>query len=693
MLGFSMSTILGPARFPRKPAAGRSLITAAMLSGSVAAEPLLIRIESGRIAEPLADQPAAVSVVERPAGRPAAPDADLGDLLAGVPGVFASARANAAQDLRLSIRGFGARGNFGIRGVRLLVDGFPATLPDGQATVDDVDPALIERIEVRRGPAASLYGAAAGGVVSLSTRPALGVEPGGRLALGAGSHAAWSAHLRQDRRSGSWNLQGDLSGRGQSGYREHSAQQHRYLHLRLARRTPAGGRFEARLAALDSPFAQDPGGLTATERDRDRRAAGALNRRFDTGEAVEQQRLALSFRRPWAERGEIKLSGYLLRRDFSNRLPFSATALERNAGGVSLQLERSGAPLELGWGAIPWRWLAGLDLDQQRDDRRRFDNDAGRVGAPTAAQDERVTALGAFAQLRFEPGSAGLRLGLRADRIGFRLDDRFLADGDQSGDRVFRRLSPSAGVTWRASERANLYARISRAFETPTTTELADPSGAGGFNPALGPQTARALEAGLRWRLDEDLRGELALFDTRVEDQLVPRPIAGQPDRFFYVNAASSYYRGIEASLEAAPAEGWRLTASGEWARYRFDRYRDAAGNVFDGLRVPGIPEYQFGLRLDYRPAAHTEVALELRRVGSRAVDDANSARAAAYTRVDLRAQRALPGSRGRVRAAFGIDNLFAAEYADNVRINAEGGRFYEPAAGRSLHLSVVADL
>lgn len=695
-----MSTILGLLRFLGKPASmalWTGLALAPVLPRPALAEPLLIRIESGRVAEPLLAQPAAVTVVERSEEPVAAPDADLGELLDAVPGVFASARANAAQDLRLSIRGFGARGNFGIRGIRVLVDGFPATLPDGQTTVDDIDPALIERVEVRRGPAGSLYGPAAGGVVSFTTRPAFDSAGGTQAALGVGSYSAWSAQLSHDRtrldRNGvDWALQGDVSARARSGYREQSAQQHRYLNLQLNRRDTRG-LFELLLVALDSPFAEDPGGLTAAERERDRRAAGALNLRFDTGERVEQQRLGLRYSRALAAGGEARFSGYLLRRDFANRLPFSATGLDRDAGGLSMQLERRGRPLDIAGLELPWRWLAGVDLDQQRDDRRRFVNDDGQVGALTAAQDERVTALGGFGQLQLGLSpQTSLQLGLRADRVAFRLSDRFGADGDQSGERVFRQLSPTAGLSWRRSAALNLYARVSRAFETPTTTELANPSGAGGFNAEVQAQITLGVETGLRWRAGERFSGELALFDSRVEDQLVPQPIPGQPGRFYYVNAASSRYRGVEASLGADLARRWRFAGSATLARYRFGEFRDAGG-VYDGNRVPGIPEYQLAMRLDYRPDTDLSARFGLLRVSSRAVDNANSARAAAYTLADLRATYRLPGAGGRLRATVGVDNLFATEYEDNVRINASGGRFYEPAAGRTFHLSIAAEL
>ena len=639
--------------------------------------PLVIVITSGRVETELQGATGAVSVVERAQPVPAA---GLGEVLEPVPGLFAGSRFNGAQDLRLSLRGFGARGNFGIRGIRILVDGIPLTLPDGESAVDDLDPALVTRAEVRRGPAGALYGSAAGGVVSLSTGDAAAVHG---ASIGRGPYGALEGRLRLAGRLAGGAGRADATWQLSDGFREHSQQEHRLLNLRYRRDLARGGELTALLTALDSPFAEDPGGLTAAEAAADRRAASPVNLAFDAGEQVRQQRAGLSHTRP-LDRGELRLRGYALRRDFSNRLPFSATELDRRAGALTGELERRGA----GWTSV-----TGLDLELQRDARTRFTNDAGVAGETTAAQDESVTAAGAFTEMTWEPRARlSLSTGLRADRVEFELDDRFAADGDASGARTFSELSPSLGVNFRPDTGTAWFARLGTSFEPPTTTELADASGAGGFNPDVDPQTALGAEAGYRWRHGDGARGEVAVFDTRIEDQLVQRPIPGQPGRFFFVNAGSSRYRGVELSWDGPLRRDLDGRLALSWGDYRFVEFTDAGGGDFAGNRVPGIPAWQATAGLDYRPGGAWSGGAEARWVGERFVDDANTGRSDAYVFVRAHTgwQRRFGGSTLRVDA--GIDNLLDVHYDDNLRINASGGRYFEPAPGRTLFVSVALE-
>ena len=645
--------------------------------------PLTITITSGRMEQALENQTGAVSVVEPSQDESADPASGLGDLLDPVPGLFAASRFNGAQDLRLSVRGFGARGNFGIRGIRILLDGFPLTLPDGQSALDDLDPGLIGRAEVRRGPAGSLYGSSAGGVISLESAD-LFARPGPVAGASVGSYGSYEGRIGYNGIFGDQALGSEASLRHSNGYRDHSKQEHRLVTLRYQGGVPGGDSLYAFLTGVDSPYALDPGGLTEAEAANDRRAASPLNRAFDAGEEVRQLRAGVAFARP-AGSGEIRLRGQALGRDFENKLPFSATELDRGVGTVSLELEQQGDR-----GNAFWRWLAGVDLALQHDRRKRFLNDLGSVGAETAAQTETVKTVGGFFDLSVEPAAnLTLQAGVRADWLKFELDDDFLDDGNDSGQTTFAQLSPGGGASLRLREGLNLFGRIGTAFEPPTTTELADPSGRGGFNESLDPQRAVGLEAGVRWRLAAGGQGELAGFYTEVEDQLVPMPIEDQPGRFYFVNAASSRYRGLELSMDQPLDDAFTAALSFSWGDYRFDDFTDADGNEFNNNHIPGIPRYQLFASLDYQPRAKLSTLLSARWTGKRYADNANTAKADGYVVVGIHGSYRTTLAGSQVRLYAGIDNLFDQEYDDNLRINAAGGRFFEPAPERGLFLGV----
>ena len=665
--------------FITRPAVGFGNATETNSTGT----PITITITSGRMEQSLENQTGAVSVLEPSVEDRPGPAAGLGELLDPVPGLFSASRFNGAQDLRLSVRGFGARGNFGIRGIRILLDGFPLTLPDGQSALDDLDPALIARAEVRRGPAGSLYGSSAGGVISLES-PNLFARTGLVAGASTGSYGTYEGRIGYGTSYGDQALGAQASLRHSDGYRDHSKQEHRLFTLQYQGDVMGGDSLSAFLTGVDSPYALDPGGLTEEESRRDRRAASPINRAFDAGEEVQQLRAGIAFTRPVGS-GEIRLRGQALGRDFENKLPFSATELDRGVGTVSLELEQQGVR-----GNALWRWVAGVDLALQRDRRTRFLNDLGNVGARTADQRETVKTAGGFLNLIVEPAAnLTLQAGVRADWLEFELDDKFLDDGDDSGQRTFSELSPGGGASLRLREGLDLFGRVSTAFEPPTTTELADPSGRGGFNKSVDPQDTLSLEAGVRWRLAQGGQGELAGFYTRVEDQLVQTPIAGQPGRFFYVNAASSRYHGVELSVDQPLGDDLKTALSFSWGDYRFNDFTDAEGNRFDDNRIPGIPRYQIFASLGHQTSENLSTTLSARWAGERYADNANSAKSDSYLVVGVQGSYRIKLAASQVHLYGGIDNLFDEEYDDNLRINAASGRYFEPAPERGLYLGV----
>ena len=243
-------------------------------------------------------------------------------MLAGVPGVFAVNRYNFAQDLRLSIRGFGARANFGIRGVRILIDGIPATTPDGQSSVDDIDLDTLERIEIIRGPAGALYGPSSGGVLSLETRQSM-TTPYVESSIKRGAYGVDAVRFEGGNTHGNLGYALNASRFRIAGYRAQSAAERDLFNGRVDYDLKNGGELTTTFASLDAPLAQDPGGLTAEQVRADPRQAAPINLRFDTGESVRQQRLGLHTRHPLAGGAELRLSGYFVQRDFANRLPFN----------------------------------------------------------------------------------------------------------------------------------------------------------------------------------------------------------------------------------------------------------------------------------------------------------------------------------------------------------------------------------
>ena len=628
--------------------------------------------------------PAAISVVSGDKIQQARQQLALDEALARVPGVFFQNRYNFAQDLRIAIRGFGARSNFGVRGIKILVDGIPETLADGQSQVDSIDLASVRQVEVLRGPSSALYGNAAGGVISILSERGSS-EPYADARIAVGDYGYRRYQVKTAGAAGRLDYLVSLSELQIDGYREHSEAENTQLNSRFLFRVSDNTELGWAISATDQPVSNDPGGVTRAEAAANPRAARGRNIDFDAGEALDQQKLGLSFKHAFPDGGELRARGYYLARDFRNRLPFTdggIVSFDRAFTGGGISYTRS-----FGLGNMQHRVVAGIDHDRQRDDRQRYDNNSGIQGALVFDQLERVTSTGFFVQDEIGVSDRlAVTLGLRYDDIEFDVADAFLADGNDSGTRSLDDVSPSIGFLYDIGGRHALYGSVATAFETPTTTEFANPDGSGGFNPSLEPQKSTSYELGVRGGLFESTRYEVAVFKIDVDDELIPFEIASSPDREFFANAGKSERRGIELSLGAEPLPGLNLALSYTWSQFEFDTFVDGDGNDYSGNTIPGIPETFAHADISYVHESGFFAAVDALYTDDLFADNANSAEVSGATIANLRFGQKKTIDRFDIEPFIGVSNVFDSEYTANVRINAFGGRYFEPGPERNVY-------
>lgn len=632
--------------------------------------------------------------------RPALRRTGVGDLLLGVPGVQVQERANPAQDPRIAIRGFGSRSAFGVRGVRILRDGVPLSLPDGQTPIDWLDLETVGRVDVVRGTAAALYGNAAGGVIDFRSRaPAerpFAVDT--RLWNGGGLQRG-SVIVSGSRRDTSGLVQGggwlgSVTRTTGPGMRQWSQLDATSAFAR-AFATVAGTRLEVQGTRYDAPRAENTGALTASELARDPRLPDSLNLIRRSRKAVQQSHVALLASRG---RGENTVNGSLFfgTRTLDNPLPFAMVAVDRQVAGGSLH----GA-----WRLTPWPWPVrlggGVDVQHQVDDRLNFENCTALVatapatalcprpgnerGATRLHQQERVGGLGGYVRAELEaPHRLFASAALRYDRVRFAVRDQLITatNPDDSGNRTLSALSPMLGLTWRAQPLLSVYANVSTAFETPTVTELTNQdNGAAGLNGLLDPQRTRTAELGVQGLLWSRVRADVALFRAVVRDELVPFDVPNQPGRRAFRNAGRTSRQGIETSLSTSTSVA-DIGVAHTWSRFAFERYRVGSAN-YDGQVIPGIPAH---LLQAYVTARHAGWFATVDGTASSRVsaNDATTVFAAGFAAWNVRTGYAV-STRGRFRVepTVGVENLFDRRYASSVVINATRSRFFEPGLPR----------
>ncbi len=641
-----------------------------------------VEVSAPRLARELYATPAAVSTIEQDAIAQGQQRVRLDESLNRVPGVFLQNRDNFAQGQRISIRGFGARAPFGVRGITVMVDGIPYTLPDGQAQLDAIDLDSAERIEVIRGPSSVLYGNAAGGVIDITTADGRD-NPGTRLRVGAGSDGYQKVALQNGGVQGDWSHHISLTGLNVDGYREQSSTEKYLLNAKLRRELGSDRALTAIINLLDNPRSEDPGALNAREVAEGRDQAAPNSLALDAGQTVDQQLIGLQYEDLAAGDGELYLKGFIAQRDFEQQLPFvgsSRLGYQRDYMGASAEYHH-----EVTLGSLPLNYIVGVDAARQKDDRFRNDvNPQGAVGEPLADETQTATSTGVFAQGDLALSELlTLSLGTRFDRVDLDVDDDFAADGDQSGQRTFNEWSGSAGLSYRYRPQHQAYINTGTAFETPTFSEFANPAG-GGFNPSVEPQKAWNREVGLRGYIEPlALDYDVALFSVRVRDELVPYDEGG---RTFYQNAGDTNRDGVELALGWQLADQWRLDSALTLARYEFDEFATPSER-FDGNRIPGLPEQTWVNQLTWENLDERFATLETEYVGDLVADNANETSVDSYWLVNLRVGDGWQLSpQTRLSAYVGLRNLLDEEHYSNVRLNGTFGRFYEPAPGRSVY-------
>lgn len=632
----------------------------------------------------VSEVPYAVTAVGKAQIQRARPGISLDEALRGVPGVQVDNRYNYALGERISIRGFGARAQFGVRGVKVLVDGIPATLPDGQTTLNHVDLASLGRVEVIRGPASALYGNAAGGVIQLETAPPPSTPLRQELRAVVGANGLRRFESTTAGQSGAASYLLSLNRLAYDGYREFSTAENLHANARFGYELARGElRFTANFVDYE---AQNPGSLSAELLSQDRTQAYANNVRQRTGEQGTQGQLGATWQRELGS-GHVELTAYGIARSIDNPIPPVIIVLDRTAAGTRA-LYRD----EVRVGSRGVQWAVGADIETQRDDRRNFANDEGERGALGLDQLETVLSVGSFAQLSV-PLTERLNAlgGVRYDFFRFEAEDRLVGgdQADESGSRALDAISPSVGLLYDVADALGVYTNVGTSFETPTTTELANrPNGAGGFNPELEPQRTLSFELGAKGRFGQRVGYQVAAYHASIDNSLIPFEVPGAAGRQFFRNAGSSVHRGIEAGASVAILDGLTGQLAYTLTDAYFDEYR-TADTVLDGNAVPGVAPHQLEAILSYRGAGWY-IDLEGRYASKMAVNDANNAHSPAYTVTDLRAGLTAAEIGGVDVAPFvGLTNVFDEDYNTAVTVNAFGGRYYEPGPGRAVYVGL----
>lgn len=647
------------------------------------------------------DTPAAVSVVNGDEMRQAAPRVNLSESLGAVPGLQVQNRQNYAQDLQLSIRGFGSRSTYGVRGLRIYVDGIPATMPDGQGQTSNIDIGSVDTIEVLRGPFSALYGNSSGGVINVTSQT--GTQPPTVEASSYyGSFGTWHYGMKATGAVGDGSHAGDVDYTVSTnrftthGYRDHSGARKNLANARLGVRINDVSKLTLLLNSVDIK-ANDAGGLTADEW-RDNPRQSPRGDQYNTRKNTRQTQAGLRYERQLSAQDDLSVMMYAGERETTQfqSIPRAPQLKPSHAGGViDLTRHYQGIDTRLthrGELLVPVTLTSGLDYENMSERRKGYENFVMVNGAPQYGEqgalrrNERnlMWNVDPYLQTQWQlTDKLSLDAGVRYSSVWFDSNDYYITpgNGDDSGDASYHKWLPAGSLKYALTDAWNVYLSAGRGFETPTINELSYRSdNQSGLNFGLKPSTNDTVEIGSKTRIGNGLF-TAALFQTNTDNEIVVDSSSG--GRTSYKNAGKTRRQGMELGLDQQFGESWRLKAAWTWldATYRTNVCDDASCN---GNRIPGIARNMGYASFGYQPEQGWYAGSDIRYMSDIMANDENTAKAPSWTVVGL--TTGYKWSYGRMDMdLFGrIDNLFDREYVGSVIVNESNGRYYEPAPGRN---------
>nr|WP_315227958.1 TonB-dependent receptor [uncultured Limnohabitans sp.] len=687
-----------------------------------------IVVQSGRLEQKQFDAPASVFAIDADTIRNSGPQVNMSDVLNRVPGVVALNRNNYAQDVQISIRGFGSRAAFGMRGIRLITDGIPASMPDGQGQTSTVSMTSAERMEVLTGPLAQLYGNASGGVIQTFTREA-GDKPEAQVGLYTGSFGLQRTDWQFSQRTGNVGLVADYSTFSIDGYRAQSAAERKQLNAVMTVDAKPDTRVKFIVNIFDMPIAQDPLGLTQAGLSAPKEVvASALTN--NTRKTVKHEQVGAVLEH--TVHSDLKFQGRIYSGTRSNlqyqaTVPAGWTGLQRRFEGLGLQVNGKARVFE----GKRVTWTAGVDYDHAQEQRQAGATTNGEkslTNGNALTRDELNSArnLDYFAQANWSLSERyTLTTGVRQSNVSLKSRDDYPVSGtdaDGSGSANYKATSPVIGLTWHAQDNLNLFANYGKGFETPTLSETAYKTGANNaidttFNRSLLASRSKHLEIGTKWQPSPITRVDASWFQISTENEIVTQLSRGGKTSF--ANAPRTLRDGFELALRNQHSSNWRSQASATVMNANYEdsfsstsvRFINNALQVTPttipaGNHLPAIPKRQLFASVQWsekgfapagqKPQLGLEAGLDLVHRSSMWASDSNSASdgsAPGYSIFNARVRQRFQLGSARIEGYLGVDNLTNKSTVSSVIVNQAAAQYFEPGLPRSWVLGITSQI
>ncbi len=613
----------------------------------------------------------------------------LAENIAGLPGIVVNARYNFAVGDRITNRGFGARTQFGVRGVRIVMDDMPVTFADGQSNLEMIDIQDISYFELLKGPGSSLYGNASGGVLLIHSNPLSQDQIHSYASTTMGSNGLLRLNASVGCTSGRTRVEGSFTNFNYKGFRNHSLAEYNRGIVKLVSTISTTDivKVNAGFVHFD---ALNPGSLTKQEVNQNVSLANPSSISNAAGKNGIQSQIAGTWNHQSDNGTFFEMTVYGIHRSVVNPIIGKIVELPQNSGGITAVYN---SKLNIKGEII--NWSVGTDMAFRFNNRKNYTNNKGVKGDLNLSQEEQILGTGIFLQV-FAPITSKINIGgsIRFDQTDFGVIDKLVNDSNinNSGRRVMNGVSPSVGLVYHITRSLNCFANISTSFETPTSTELANrPDGAGGFNSGLNPSHALEYETGFRGYINPIFTYDITGYIIQTKDELIPFQVPLAPGQDYYRNAGSTVHRGGELAIRYLPFTYLDVVTSLTYIDAYYKNFT-VKGVDYSGNKEVGITPIRVTAELKFHTFAGFYCSTLMQSFGKVFANDENTASADPYTVFDfgIGYDGFSWGNLWASKFIFsgGISNLFNTRYISAVTVNAAANRYYEPAPGRSFYLN-----
>ncbi len=539
----------------------------------------------------------------------------LSEYIERIPGVFISNDNNFAQDSRISIRGFGSRANFGIRGIKLIVDGVPETTPDGQSQIDNLNLELIKNIEVIRGTSSSLYGNSSAGVIKIKSITDFD-KNFSKISYSTGSHSQVKKQAFfgiKNKNSYYTVLRGETKAKG---YRSYSDFKNSNFNLNFKKNFSKNSWLNVNFNIVSSPYAKDAGGLTLNEVTDNRTQARKRNLQYKTEEDINHYKFSSSFNNEISKSVLFSTYTFFSKRYYNGKIPVEnggAIKLNRDYWGIGLNFQiNSRAETHI-----------GIDFGNQNDLRKRFNNIKGEIGDLVLNQYEKFKNLGIYLVNNFQIKNFTINSGFRYDLNRIEMEDLISENINLHDQITLKSFNPSLGINFKINKNSRVFINTSSGFETPTLNEYsATPIGTG-FNKNLKSQKNMGYELGASlFNLSKKFSLDIVFFESVTNDEVLSYEDENFPDQKFYNNAGKSKRKGIEIA-GLLKLNNTILSSSYSSCDYYFKDFSENSDD-YSGNKIPGIPKNIFTLSLEHRTKNNVFLNFNFKNIGEIYADNSN---------------------------------------------------------------------